>query len=99
MTFQLKFHPLAEQDYVDAYQWYENEQKGLGQRFEKMVDHRLQMISQNPENYHLCKAPYREVAVEFFPYTIVYKMNKRKKTVFITAIYHTKRSPRYKYRK
>lgn len=32
-------------------------------------------------------------------YVIVYKINKRKKLIYISAIYHTKRNPKYKYRK
>ena len=40
-----------------------------------------------------------KVATEIFPYVIVYKINKRKKLIYISAIYHTKRNPKYKYRK
>ena len=99
MTFQLIFHPLADQEYLDAFIWYENAQKGLGDRFEKMVEHQLLKIIQQPEHYHISKRPYREAAVDFFPYTIVYKINKKKKVIYISAIYHTKRNPKYKFRK
>jgi hypothetical protein len=64
-----------------------------------MVGLRIQQITDAPESYHYCKAPYREVATEIFPYVIVYKINKRKKMIYISAIYHTKRNPKYKYRK
>jgi len=46
MTFELIFHPKAEKEYAKAYRWYERTQKGLGDRFEKMVDARLSAISE-----------------------------------------------------
>jgi hypothetical protein len=73
--------------------------EGLGERFEKMVEKQVEQIIQHPENYHISKASYREVSTEVFPYTIVYKLNKRKKLIYISAIYHNKRNPQHKYRK
>ena len=73
--------------------------EGLGERFERMVGLYIQQIIDAPENYHYGKAPYKEVSTEVFPYVIVYKINKRKKAIFISAIYNTKRNPKYKYRK
>lgn len=99
MSYQLIFHPEAEKEYLEAYQWYEQEKKGLGERFEKMVEQRLQQILLNPENYGISKTYYRETSTNIFPYTIVYKPNKKKKLIYIVAIYHAKRNPKYKYRK
>jgi len=99
MSYQLVFHPEADREYMKAYQWYENEKKGLGARFERMVGLQIQRIIDAPENYHYSKGLYREASTEIFPYVIVYKINKREKLIFVSAIYHTKRNPRYKYRK
>ena len=99
MNYQIAFHSLAEKEYTEAYHWYEEEQKGLGDRFEKMVEQRLQQILQHPEHYSISKASYREVSVEVFPYTIVYKLNKKKKIIYVVAIYHHKRNTKSKYRK
>ena len=99
MNYQLVFHPEADREYMQAYQWYEKEQKGLGERFERMIGLHIQQIAAGPENYHYSKAPYREVSTDVFPYVIVYKIDKRKRLIFVSAIYHTKRNPKYKYRK
>jgi len=99
MSYQLIFHPKAAKEYSEAWRWYEQEQVGLGDRFEKLVELQLQKITEYPENYSIRKAPYREAAVGIFPFVIVYKLNKRKKSIYISAIYHTNRNPRYKYRK
>ncbi len=66
MSYQLIFHPEAEKEYLEAYQWYEQEKKGLGERFEKMVEQRLQQILLNPENYGISKTYYRETSKIFF---------------------------------
>ena len=63
---------------------------GLGERFEQMVEMRLQQISRHPEHYKISEASYREVSVDIFPFTIVYKVNKKKKLIYVSAIYHTK---------
>ena len=99
MIFQLVFHPFAKEEYEDSYHWYEQEQAGLGVRFEKITDQTLLQISQAPENFGFSKVPFREATIKGFPYTIVYKLNKRKRHIFISAIYHTKRNPKRKYRK
>lgn len=59
MIYQLVFHPEADREYMEAYQWYEKEQKGLGARFERMVGLHIQQIANAPENYHYSKVPYR----------------------------------------
>lgn len=90
---------MASEEYQEAFVWYEKAQKGLGERFEKMVEQQLLKIIQHPEHYSISKHPYREAAIDVFPYVIVYKLNKRKRAIYISAIYHTKRHPKFKYRK
>ncbi len=92
MSFHLIFHPEADKEYLQAYQWYEQEQKGLGERFEKMVEKRLLQIADNPEHYGISKTPYREASTDVFPYTIGYTLNKRKKLIYVAAIYHAAKS-------
>lgn len=99
MAFQLIFHPEAEDEYLKTYKWYEQEQKGLGERFEQQVEQKIKQILLHPENYGISKSGYRETMVEIFPYTIVYKFLKRKKIIYICAVYHAKRNPKTKYRK
>lgn len=56
MSYQLVFHPKAEQEYLDAYSWYEDKQEGLGDRFEQMVERKLKQISEHPEHYAITKS-------------------------------------------
>ena len=99
MAYKLIFHPKAEKEYAKAFRWYERTQKGLGKRFEKMVEDRLSVISERPYSFKIVKDLYRQVATAVFPYVIVYQIEKEKELVYIAAICHTKRNPKRRFRK
>jgi plasmid stabilization system protein ParE len=95
---QVVFHPEANIDFIEAIVWYEKQQKNLGQRFNEAVNSVIDRILKQPELFHIVKQNFREASVSVFPYTIVYRFNKRKKIVVIAAIYHAKRNPNLKFR-
>lgn len=100
MMYTYQIHPLVEKDFEEGYIWYEERQKGLGERFINAVEAKIKQILINPEAYgSRSKKSFREAEVDKFPYLVVYKMNKRKKEIYITSIHHTKKHPRKKYRK
>ncbi len=100
MSWQFRFHPLAKEDYKAAYAWYEDQQSGLGERFGKAIRQKLHQIADHPETFgSRSNIKFREAGVEFFPFQIVFKIRKRSHEIFISAIHHTARSPRKKYRK
>jgi plasmid stabilization system protein ParE len=100
MSYTCRFHPLTQQDYNEAYGWYEDKQKELGERFAKAVRQKVEEIALHPEVYgSRSSKKFREAPVDFFPYLIVYKMNKRTKELYISSIHHTKKHPNKKYRK
>jgi len=99
MTYKCEFHAEIENDYNEAYAWYETQKKGLGERFLTFVRKKIEQIGENPEHYgKRARKDYREAQVDIFPYLIVYKIYKQRKTVLIISIHHTKRHPRKKYR-
>lgn len=100
MNYTYLIHPLVEKDFEEGYIWYEEKQKGLGERFINAVDVTIKHILQNPEAYgSRVKKSFREAQVDKFPYLVVYKISKRKKEIYITSIHHMKKHPRKKYRK
>jgi plasmid stabilization system protein ParE len=96
--YELLFHPAADGEFTEAMIWYEAQQDKLGARFLQAVNETINRIQKNPEMFHIVKRNFREVSVPVFPYSIVYKLNKRKKSVLIVAIYHAKRNPKNKFR-
>ncbi len=100
MSWQFRFHPLAKEEYKEAFTWYEDKNPGLGDRFGKAVRQKLAQISLKPEAYgSRTDKKFREAKIEFFPFLIVFKMKKRSKVIYISAIHHTSRHPGRKYRK
>ena len=100
MAYIIRLHPKADEEYIAAYTWYEEQQAGLGERFIKAVRERMESIANNPETFgSKDNIHFREALIEAFPYIIVYKVYKQKNEIFMSAIYHAKRHPKKKYRK
>jgi len=99
MSFKVLFHPSAESDYVQAYQWYEERLEGLGERFNYAVERQVMLILKNPEHYQLKKRGCRESKVIMFPYIIVYKIYADLEVILIVGVFHTGQNPVKKYRR
>lgn len=99
MSVDILLHNEAYEEYIDAYFWYEKENKDLGKRFMNAVDNKIQQIKVNPECYSKTIRNYRQVKVVDFPYVIAYCYFPKRKLVFISSIYHNSRNPKYKHRK
>lgn len=100
MSFTYYIHPLVKQDYVEGYIWYEDKQNGLGKRFLQAIREKVEEIILHPEVFgshgnKLC----REAKVDHFPYLIVFKLNKRKREIYIVSVHHTSKNPRKKFRR
>ncbi len=99
MNYKITLHPEAIIELTASYQWYEERREGLGIRFMDAVGKGLHELSEHPERYVKKKNNYREIKIETFPYVIIYEVFKRKETVFVSYIFHTKRNPKLKYRR
>lgn len=99
MAYDLRLHEKAYEEYIAAYEWYEMNSVGLGERFMNSVEVRLLQISEHPEYFGKRQGNYRAVKVQHFPYLIVYEVFKKKELIHIAAIYHGKRNPKRKFRK
>jgi mRNA-degrading endonuclease RelE of RelBE toxin-antitoxin system len=100
MSFACVFHPAIQTDYNEAYEWYESQKEGLGERFLIAVRRKIEEIIEHPEHYGArTRKDYREAQVDIFPYNIVYKVYKQRKTILVVSIHHTKKHPRKRYRK
>ncbi|ANI90292.1 hypothetical protein A9P82_13915 [Arachidicoccus ginsenosidimutans] len=79
MSYPLLFNQQANEEYAEAYLWYELKQKGLGERFMQCAEKRLNQISETPERYSKkYNLRFREVKVEDFPYMIVHEFSSKK---------------------
>ncbi len=99
MTFQLLINEAAQQEWNETAAWYERRQPGLGERFIKSVEIKLELISRYPERYPKRKWNFRETPVGIFPFNIVYSFYKKEGIVTVASIFHTRRNPAGKYKK
>lgn len=87
--------PKAQKEILDAWEWYEDKQAGLGDRFTNAVREKIQAILNNPLHYPRHKK-HHEALVETFPYLIIYQINHKEDLIIITSVFHTSRHPKRK---
>ncbi len=61
----------AQKEIAKAWEWYEDRQQSLGDRFLKEVIHRIRLIEQNPDRYPTRYKSYKEIPV---PVSISYHL-------------------------
>ena len=100
MVFRIVLHPDTEKDYTEAYIWYESRQLKLGEKFITAVRLTIESIANQPESYgRKGLKNFREARVFLFPYIIVYRVDTKKKEIYISSIHHSRKHPGRKYRK
>lgn len=98
--YRLVFHSFLQTDYDEAYAWYEDKLEGLGERFLASANKKLSEILKRPEAFGVrAKKDYREASIEGFPYSIIYKIYKKEKEIFIVSVHNQNKHPQKKYRK
>jgi plasmid stabilization system protein ParE len=88
----------ARQELLESWEWYEDKQLGLGDKFSKEILDTIRDIALHPEYYPQRKRPYREAVTHTFPYVIIYRILKKEKLVVISSVFHTSRNPKRKYK-
>jgi plasmid stabilization system protein ParE len=85
------FLKKAKKELIDAWNWYEDKQIGLGDKFIKEAFQHISILKNNPINFPSYYKPYRQLPLSIFPYLIIYKVVKSK--IIIVSIFHTSRNP------
>lgn len=86
------FRAAAADDVAEAYDWYEGEEPGLGERFLHAVGDAAGRAAAEPARYPLARGDVRRVLVGPFPYGLFYRILRRQ--VVVVACYHLHRDPR-----
>ena len=98
MNFNPLFLPRARNELIEAWEWYEDKQTGLGDKFKKAIFETINHIVSNPAHYPLKRRPYREALVDVFPYVIIYRVISKDKIIVIQSVFHASRNPKSKYK-
>ena len=97
MSLPFTLHSLAERDVLGAWEWYEQRQPGLGDRFVVAVGTAIVRASRWPNPgtpvIHLTNGDVleRRIATTSFPYAVRYRVTDGQ--LIVMAVYHQRRHP------
>jgi len=84
--------PEAESDIEDAYQWYEEQRKGLGENFLLCIEEALARVSRNPQIYSAIYIDVRRILIHRFPFGVFFIENED--FISVLAVLHARRDPK-----
>lgn len=86
----------AEDELSEAYDWYEQQLPGLGNKFYKEVNHYLTLLEHDPFQFPVRYVEQlRAVPLNKFPFLIIYWIDQITNMIFVVSIFHTSRDPKY----
>ncbi len=81
----------AIRDVQEAFDWYEGQSKGTGERLLTEIDEFVAFITQRPEGPANWRSRYRKVTLKRFPYQVVYRFERG--AIIIYSVFHSSRNP------
>jgi plasmid stabilization system protein ParE len=84
--------PEANEDLLEAREWYDNIRTGLGQRFALAIEATLEAIAEHPMRFPVVYRGRRRAGVRRFPYGIFFEVQDHR--IVVIACFHGKRNPR-----
>jgi len=93
--YNLVIRPIAAQTARKAYEWYEEQQPGLGNLFLKELESSFSILEDKPGIYAKIKKNFRQKVLKKFPYVVVFEIIN--KDVIVYCIFHTSQNPRKKF--
>lgn len=94
MKYTLEIKEEAVIDIQKAYDYYEENKRGLGERFLETLEYYLERVEKYPLHFQIKRKPYREAFIKNFPYLIIYEIVD--KNVIVYAVFNTFLNPKKK---
>ena len=92
VAYRLKFSGRAVREIGEAFDWYEEQSKGLGSEFELAFELQLKRLEQVPLLYAEIIPGVRRTFLPRFPYGVFYTV--KDDLVHVLAVIHNARNPR-----
>jgi hypothetical protein len=93
MTFTVEYNPEFFFDLVQAVDWYNDRQFGLGRRFFNQIKTQTAKLSTSALFFAVKYDNIRCMQIQKFPYLVHYRVNEQTSTVKVEALFHTSRDP------
>ena len=81
----------ARADVLDAFDFYEEREQGLGERFRDHLDFAIAKVKASPERYPIVHRNLRRKLVERFPYAVFYRFDPG--VIVVVAVMHGRQAP------
>jgi len=94
MGYEIELRSLAAIETIEAYDWYEQQRKGLGDEFIKELENFFSILIRNPNTYSYYDKPVRQGKIKRFPYVVVYEVVKSRIVVY--SVFMSKQDPEKK---
>ena len=95
MQFQVIIREQAVKDAQDAYDWYEDQVPGLGERFLQELGMAYVKLGHSPRNYGFADGQdvlvFRDYRLPSFPYLVVFEVMDLR--VIVHAVFHARMAP------
>ncbi len=92
MLFTLQLKPIADEEIVQAFLWYEEQRINLGEEFLQELDVYFELLKNSPAAFGKNEtSEFHQVFMKRFPYVVVYDIHPG--IVIIYSVHHTSRNP------
>lgn len=96
MAHSVIFSSLAQIEVQEAYSWYEDKQRGLGERFVDIIEEAIRIISNTPESFPVKVNQFRQYPLLKFPYVVIYEFDPKEDVIYVLHIFNTYQDPNKK---
>ena len=83
--------PEAVADVAHGYNWYEQQEPGLGEEFLRCLDETYALIAAFPLRYPVRFDSFRRILVRRFPYAVYFEHDEQ--TVYVHYVFHCSQDP------
>jgi plasmid stabilization system protein ParE len=91
MSYVLQLQTEAILDIKEAFDWYEEQRKGLGDELLEEIEECYNKLREHPQYYTYLNNRFRRIKVKRFPYLLIYEIEDLK--VIVNSLHHAKRKP------
>jgi toxin ParE1/3/4 len=83
--------PEAVTDVANGFDWYEDQEPGVGEEFLRCLDRTYALIAAHPLHYPVRFDSFRRILVRRFPYAVYFEHAEQ--TVFVHYVFHCAQDP------
>lgn len=88
-----EFHPDAEEEFIEASQFYDLQLMGLGEGFISELERVTKLLVEKPKIGAQIDETFRRMPLNRFPYSLIYSIEPER--IWIVAVAHQRRRPGY----